>query len=70
MTNLYYVIWDGKSRTSTLAFAGKPDIEEIPTKKPVHLPLSFSPKESKRLSIVYKFIISKSFTLFIIVFNF
>lgn len=58
ITNIYYAIWDGKSRSRTLAFGGEPVIENLPTKQIQHLPLSFNPKESKRLSIQYEQIVS------------
>lgn len=58
ITNIYYVIWDGKSRSRTLTFGGEPVIELLPTKQVEHLPLSFNPKESKRLSLEYEVIIT------------
>lgn len=58
ITNIYYVIWDGKSNTRTLTFGGEPKIIDQADDNEIKLPMSFNPHESKRLLIKYSVILT------------
>ncbi len=56
VTRLYLAVWGNKNKTSTLRFGhGGVRIIDIAEDKEIKLPLHFTPREAKNLTIVFEF---------------